>query len=220
MSLVLLVLVSVIPALLWVLFFYRHDVHDPEPPGLILRAFLFGVLATIPTGILEGPFRVYLQDSRNLFTLFLASVFVVGLVEETMKYFAYQLAVYGTGEVDEPVDSIIYAVTAGLGFAAFENVLYTVAFGLSVGLVRAFVTLLAHASFSGIVGYYAGIAGYDPTKRRILTFQGLGIAILLHGVYDFLIIGRLINPLYGVVFILLTYRYLAGRIRKAVKLSS
>lgn len=219
MSLVLLVLVSVVPAVLWVWFFYRQDVHEPEPPGLILRAFIFGILATIPTGMLEGPFRVYLQDSRNLLTLFLASVLVVGLVEETMKYFAFQLATYGTGEINEPVDSIIYAVTAGLGFAAFENVLYTVAFGLSVGVVRAFVTLLAHASFSGIVGYYAGVAAHDNTKRRVLTLQGLGIAILLHGVYDFLIIGRLISPLYGVVFILLTYRYLASRIRKAVRLS-
>src|SRR5690554_4863879 len=108
MSLVLLILVSVIPAVLWVWFFYRQDVYDPEPPGLILRAFMFGVLATIPTGILEGPFRVYLQDSRNLLTLFLASVLVVGLVEESMKYFAFQLSTYGTGEVNKPIDSIVY----------------------------------------------------------------------------------------------------------------
>ena len=179
MSLVLLILVSVIPAVLWVWFFYSQDVHEPEPPRLIFKTFIFGILATIPTGILEGPFRIYLQDSRNLLTLFLASIFGVGLIEELMKHFAFQLATYGSGEIDEPVDSIIYSVTAGLGFAAFENVLYTVAFGLKVGLVRAFVTLLAHASFSGIVGYYTGIALEDDVKRRMYTFRPW-IAVFLH----------------------------------------
>lgn len=218
MSLVLLILVSVIPAVLWVWFFYSQDVHEPEPPRLIFKTFIFGILATIPTGILEGPFRIYLQDSRNLLTLFLASIFGVGLIEELMKHFAFQLATYGSGEIDEPVDSIIYSVTAGLGFAAFENVLYTVAFGLKVGLVRAFVTLLAHASFSGIVGYYTGIALEDDVKRRMYTFQGLGIAVFLHGLYDFLIIGKLLSPLFGVVFILATYRYLSVRIRQSVRM--
>lgn len=218
MSLVLLILVSVIPAVLWVWFFYSQDVHEPEPPRLIFKTFIFGIFATIPTGILEGPFRIYLQDSRNLLTLFLASIFGVGLIEELMKHFAFQLATYGSGEIDEPVDSIIYSVTAGLGFAAFENVLYTVAFGLKVGLVRAFVTLLAHASFSGIVGYYTGIALEDDVKRRMYTFQGLGIAVFLHGLYDFLIIGKLLSPLFGVVFILATYRYLSVRIRQSVRM--
>jgi len=218
MSLVLLILVSVIPAVLWVWFFYSQDVHEPEPPRLIFKTFIFGILATIPTGILEGPFRIYLQDSRNLLTLFLASIFGVGLIEELMKHFAFQLATYGSGEIDEPVDSIIYSVTAGLGFAAFENVLYSVAFGLKVGLVRAFVTLLAHASFSGIVGYYTGIALEDDVKRRMYTFQGLGIAVFLHGLYDFLIIGKLLSPLFGVVFILATYRYLSVRIRQSVRM--
>lgn len=41
-------------------------------------------------------------------------------------------------DFDEPLDGIVYGVTASLGFATLENILYVVDGGFEVALVRAF----------------------------------------------------------------------------------
>ncbi len=204
------ILIGLIPGLMWVYFFYRQDRYEKEPAEVILIAFVAGAFAVIPAAILEAPFRGYLIDSPSIVEIFFASIFVVGLVEEGVKYLAFLFTAGNSGEINEPVDPIIYAVTAGLGFAAAENVLYTLAFGYTVGLTRAFITSLAHGSFSGIVGYYASRTIF--TGNRVFVYKGLAIAILLHGMYDFLIIGELITPLYGLAFIFGAYAFLRNRI--------
>ena len=94
--------------------------------------------------------------------MLLAAVFGVGLVEEFFSYWAVRRVAYDHPEFNEPVDGIIYAVSCGLGFAAFENMLYASTLGLGVGMVRAVLTSLVHASFSGIVGFGMGVAKFAP----------------------------------------------------------
>jgi len=88
--------------------------------------------------------------------------------------------------MNEPVDGIIYGVTVGLGFAALENLLYTESMGFQVGLWRAVVTCLAHATFSGWGGYFltAGLPKIPIIQRFLISF---GAALFWHGLYDFLI---------------------------------
>ncbi len=130
-----------------------------------------------------------------------------------------RLAVYDHEEFDEVVDGIIYAVAAGLGFAAVENLFYSVRFGITVGLFRAFITDLAHASFSGIVGYHLGLAKLHKGNTTFLLLKGLAVAVGLHGMYDFLIISRLVPPAFGIVLAVATYFYLDSKIQKARLLS-
>ena len=42
-------LLSVLPGVFWVWFFYRQDLYEKEPKPLILKAFLFGALMVIQT---------------------------------------------------------------------------------------------------------------------------------------------------------------------------
>ncbi|MEO6038137.1 MAG: PrsW family glutamic-type intramembrane protease, partial [Saprospiraceae bacterium] len=44
--------------------------------------------------------------------------------------------------------------------------------------------------FAVVMGYFAGLAKFNPDKRFLLLAQGFGMAILLHGAYDALIIQR------------------------------
>lgn len=212
--------VSILPGALWVMYFRSKDVYDPEPTGLLVRAFIVGALATIPAGLIEAPFRGLITNPPSLAAMLLASVFGIGFVEEYLKYWAVRRAVYNHQEFNEPVDGVIYAVTAGLGFAALENVLYAVSYGYSVGLTRGVITSIVHASFSGIVGYAMGMAKFVPRgAKQVLVGRAVLTAAVLHGVYDFLLFTELMSfPVLAGVVILL-YLGILGRIGSALKVS-
>jgi RsiW-degrading membrane proteinase PrsW (M82 family) len=213
-----LLVVSFGPGLLWVYFFYRKDKYDPEPISLVLKSFLYGILAVFPAILLEYPFSKLIANPPNLLTLFLLTVLVIGLVEETMKYLAIRYTIYKSDEFNEVMDGIIYLVTAGLGFAAFENLLYSAVLGFKVGLTRAFITSLVHASFSGILGYYMGRSKLEGSPN--LVYIGLVQVILLHGLYDFLVMGNLVSTPVVVGIVVILYFYLAQLIKKSLAVST
>ena len=199
-------LIAFIPGFLWVWYFYKKDIHEPEPKFNILKVFLFGALTVFPAAAME---RIIIMTYPNqqmptdYLGILIFSIFVIGVVEEFWKYAAVRYSVYNTREFDEhPMDGLIYGVTAGLGFAALENFFYTMSYGYGTGLVRAVVTFLAHASFSGIIGYNMGLAKMFPEKERYFLFRGIALASLLHGIYDFLFLSR-IMPLAGTIPILI-----------------
>lgn len=205
---------SVLPGLAWVWFFYRQDRYDKEPPARIAITFVAGMAAVVPAALIQLPFREWLLEPSGLVARFLAAFLVVGLGEEAMKLLSVYLAAYRHEAFDEPLDGIIYAVTASLGFAALENLFYAWNFGIEVAPVRAVVTTLAHASFGGVAGFYLGIAPRGTPEGVGLILRGLFIAALLHGVYDFLILSRLLHPVFGLLIVYLTYRFVAGKIRR------
>jgi len=69
-----------------------------------------------------------------------------------------------------------------------ENLLYANQYGIETTLLRAFTAVPAHAAFAVIVGYYAGLAKFDTQNRALLLFKGLGLAVVIHGLYDFFIL--------------------------------
>lgn len=219
MDYLLLLVASLIPGILWVWFFYRQDRYEPEPRRLVIRAFIYGMAAVVPVALIEMPFGPLLTRPPNLAVLLLGAVFIVGLAEEYAKYLAVRLSVYSLPEFNEVMDGIIYAVAAGLGFAVVENLFYAINFGIKVVPVRGLVTSLAHASFSGIMGYYLGLSRILPQYAKPLIRKGLTYAVGLHGVYDFLLLSRLLNPIYVVVLLLVVYRVLSSRIKRARELS-
>ncbi|HHT04679.1 MAG TPA: PrsW family intramembrane metalloprotease [Hydrogenispora sp.] len=184
-----LLLVSILPGVLWLAFFYRQDRYEPEPKRVIVRVFLGGMLMVIPAGAFEllGKEGLTLaRTSGDLGLIFFYSFFYIGLIEEGFKFLLLALAVNYRKDMNEPVDGIIYGITVGLGFAALENLLYTRTMGFEVGLWRAVVTCLAHATFSGWGGYFL-TAGRPGRFVRQRFFHGYGVALFWHGLYDFLI---------------------------------
>lgn len=218
-SVFLVALASVLPGLLWVWFFYRYDRYEPEPKRLIYRTFVYGILAVLPAALLETPVRPFLERPMSLWGMFLVAFLGIGLVEEATKVFAVYRSVYHNPEFDEVLDGIIYAATAGLGFAALETFLYINRFGLGVAPARALLTTLAHASFTGLAGYHLGLAKLGPVERsRARIVRGILIAAFLHGLYDFLILSRL-APLGALGVVAYSYASLATRIRQARRVS-
>lgn len=187
--LTILFLVSFLPGLLWLIYFYRQDRLAPEPKGLVLKVFFASMLMVIPAGLLEMLWQNPLREARitgEIISLFMMAFLVIGLIEEGVKMALLYAMVYPHPELDEPVDGIVYGITAGLGFSVLENLLYTHSLGYRVGLIRAVIGCLAHAAFTGWGGWYLWRA--KQSAQPFLTLlTGLAVAVFWHGLYDFLL---------------------------------
>jgi|SRR3989344_1851091 len=189
---------AVLPSLIWLFFYLKEDPH-PEPRYWLFIIFL--------TGAALAPIVIFLEMTltRSSGLLILA---IAPLVEEISKYGVVHLALNKNPILDEPVDGMIYVITAALGFAAIENVFaifsfvppdFPGQFGAALNFVSLrFVSAVAlHGLASGIAGYF--FAKYYFFKRNIgLIFIGLIFSIILHGAYNFLIV-RNDSPVYLVL---------------------
>ncbi len=92
------------------------------------------------------------------------------------------------------MDGITYAIIASLGFATVENIMYVLDGGFMVALIRAIFSVPAHALFSGIMGFYIGIAKFAVKEKRrdFLIWKGLGFAVFYHGTFNFLLFSEVV----------------------------
>jgi len=188
--------VPVLLSLAWLVFVRRFDRAHPEPRWLIAVTFLLGAFAVVPAGLLEaGLARASPWLDPNLATFggqtfalplaFVVFTVVVGLSEEGSKRLATHFAVRRR-EFDEPIDGIVYAIVASLGFAAAENIRYFAMGRLTAPLViaRCFMSIPAHMFFGALWGHALGAKLVD---RKTRTAAWLLIAAACHGLFDALL---------------------------------
>jgi RsiW-degrading membrane proteinase PrsW (M82 family) len=195
-----LIILALLPSFIWLLFYLRKDTH-PESNWMVLKIFFYGLLSAIPVALIEmGIFDLFDVFGRLPFPAFLISIlniFVgVALVEELIKYLVVKEKVLNNPEFDEPLDAMLYMIIAALGFAALENILillpiapnFLVKEALMISGLRFVGATFLHTLASGLVGYFLALSFFETEKRLKLLATGLGIAILLHGLYNFSII--------------------------------
>lgn len=192
---IILVILGILPSIIWLLLFLTKDT-EPEPKYLITKVFLFGIIIAPIVILLEAVVKVF--SEINFLPQALIFFGLAAFVEEYMKYWVVKSSVLFKPDFDEPHDSIIYMITAALGFAAMENILiafkvYPDGFGTTLGVIALRFTgaTLLHALASGIVGYFLGLAWFFYHFKKQIIALGLIIASLLHLVFNYLIF---INP--------------------------
>ncbi|MEM6686287.1 MAG: PrsW family glutamic-type intramembrane protease [Bacteroidota bacterium] len=182
-----LVLLSVAPALLIIIYIYYSDKYDKEPKHLLVICFLLGAVGSILISAVSHFFvsrYVPELETHKIWIQFCKAFFVVALVEEFSKYIFVRYFAQRHKEFDEPYDGIMYAVMVSMGFAVTENLAYSFQGGIEMAIYRAFTAVPAHATFGIIMGYYMGKAKFSR-KRVKYNLLGLGLAIVFHGIYDF-----------------------------------
>ncbi|MEK7611868.1 MAG: PrsW family glutamic-type intramembrane protease [Patescibacteria group bacterium] len=199
-----LIFLGLIPSFVWLLFYLREDYKHPEPKRLILFTFLVSglmTLALIPIQLFLSRTIMSAGIDGHSFTAFVFLAFT----EELTKFFTVLLFIHKRREFDEPLDAMIYMIVAGLGFAAVENVasVINVANGTVFNIaifeaitLRAIGATLLHTLASGIVGYYWAHAFIRSKGEFLLVhksefhilFAGLGLATVLHAIFNKLII--------------------------------
>lgn len=213
-----------LPGLAWLLYFYLQDRYQPEPPRLILGTFALGGLMVLPAAGLEARLLPLVTGGTSLVgldlqVLALGTLLVVGPVEELLKFAAAWLSVAHSPEFDEPVDGVVYATAAALGFSTVENIWYMATTSSSVLLGRSVFSCLLHASTSGLVGYAWGQARFLGKPRSRIA-GALAAAILLHAGYDFLAFGGFPQALVGMgALLILADAVLTVRISRALRAS-
>ncbi len=226
------IVMALVPAFLWLFFFYRQDQREPEPKEMVIQVFILGGLLAAAIGIplLDSMFNIssWIYDSLDV-TIF-GAILVVGFTQEFLKFAAVRFSIFGSKEFDERTDGIIYATAAGLGYATVLNVAFIVnTSGASLGMaaIRLVLTALAQASFAGVTGYFLG---REKLEKRPLWWMPLGVLIAagLNGLFFTLwgslstatIQGKeaLVNPWWGlglaVILSLMTMLILSRLIRR------
>ncbi|MEK9159984.1 MAG: PrsW family glutamic-type intramembrane protease [Patescibacteria group bacterium] len=230
------ILLACIPAIIWGFLFYKKDpVYRPKAK----QTFLMGMAAVVPILLYKWSWNYFPQinvfNYTNNFQMdvfdftpylylpvgtLLAFMFV-GVIEEYMKHLVVRRTDRGFfRNID---DAIEFSIIAALGFAFVENILYFYYIwtyqGLEIFMVsfvfRSVFSTFAHILFSGIFGYYYGIAYFaEPIwseeqrqgRHKIYDFfhkimhfksnrvfarekitEGLLLAVLLHGAFNILL---------------------------------
>ncbi len=182
---------GVLPALVWLWFWLKEDKLHPEPKMRILTVFLVSMLSVF----------IVLPIEKFIFSATFSSISIITIllwasVEEITKYVGAYFTALRKKEMDEPIDGIIYMITAALGFSAMENTLFI--FNLiSTGLLsqsiitgnsRFLGATLLHVASSAAIGVMIGLAYYKkPWLKKVFLFTGIAISILLHTIFNLLI---------------------------------
>lgn len=185
---------GVIPAILLLGYIYKLDSIEREPIGLILKLILFGALSTVAAGLLEqiGVRILYFFGwclPRPIYYA-IQNFLIVGLAEEGIKFLALKKGTWYHRAFNYRFDAVIYAVSVALGFAACENVMYILHFGLGVAPIRAITAIPMHCICGIFMGHYYGEAKLAEARHRwgtmdLFLHAAWIIPLLLHGFYDF-----------------------------------
>jgi len=213
----LLAVVSALPALGLAAYVWYGDPTPSEPVELLVVTFLlaivFASLAAVVNSALLPVFQLLGVLGLPVFFFF-----VVGPVEETVKWLAIRTHAYGKDTFDTVVDGAVYGAAAGLGFAAIENLIYIVSifattapagdlaqqqYAIATAATRAFVGP-GHVVFSAWAGFYLGLAKFNPENRGPIVVKGLLIAAFIHALYNTLV-STVATTMLGLVAFALVY---------------
>ncbi len=218
---VLVVLISVLPGALWLILFYRSDRYDPEPKKLVARTFLVGA-------IVASAMALVYQGLPFVKSAMVMVVFMAPLVEEIAKFLCVRWTVYDRPEFNEPMDGMVYAAAAALGFASIENVVYVLTewfnggpfIGTMVLMARAVISVPAHALFASFWGLALGWSkGRKGLKPIVRVFLGLLSAMVLHGLFNWLSSETFLGGLGFLIVLAIAWRVVFLMIRKALEAS-
>jgi len=178
-----------LPALIWLWFWLKEDRLHPEPRAALFITFLTGMGAAIVAYFAE---RVVIGFGLA----FTTTLIIWAVIEEVMKFCGAYFSALKRKVCDEPIDDMIYMLTAALGFAALENIIFLLAPLIEGDIVKSVVTgnlrfigaTLLHISASSIIGAAGAFYFYrGKRKREIAIFVGLLIAIGLHSLFNILV---------------------------------
>ncbi|WP_195940517.1 PrsW family intramembrane metalloprotease [Romboutsia sp. 1001713B170131_170501_G6] len=183
---------AIAPTIAYIFWIYLKDKYDKEPINRLVKFFLLGVFMGVIALIIE-----FILLKLNILTGYTSIIYisfiVAGMTEEGLKAFVLIPNLLKERYFNEELDGIIYSVFLSLGFATLENLLYILkedqSTVIQVGLIRAIISVPAHMLFAITMGYYISKYKFstDKFKKREYLILSVLIPILIHGVFDFIL---------------------------------
>ncbi len=184
------IILSIVPAASWLVFFYLQDRLEPEPVGHVAQMFVIGLALAGALGIplTNEVFRTQEWLFRDLGSALIGSIFLRGAIETFILYATVRYFIFDSPEFDERTDGLIYGTAAGLGYATAANLRFILASGgADLGSTGVYVAevALAYAAFGGVIGYFLGHAKVQQDPPWWLPL-GFVVTALLNGVFTLL----------------------------------
>lgn len=184
------ILGGALPAMLWLWFWlHEEDSDEKEPIGLIIIAVIIGAVSVVIAIGLEKFSADFISDHTF-------RVITWAAIEELLKFAAVSVIIFGSRDIDRPIDYPMYFIATALGFAALENVLFllrplsveSTVVGFLTGNLRFLGSTLLHAIASGMIGSALGLAFYNSNLQKVFyAIAGVIFAVTLHSVFNFFI---------------------------------
>ena len=186
-----LIALAIVPGLLLIAYVYKKDRVEKEPPALLMKLVLFGILSCMAAGYLEQLESQLLPvyPKGTLEYALQTSFCMAALVEETVKFLAMRTASWNNRAFNYRFDGVVYGLTAAVGFAIYENIMYVAMYGMETAIVRAFTAIPLHAfcgAFMGALYSYSKKASILGNRGAsvMYTILALLVPMLIHGTYD------------------------------------
>ena len=180
----LVLLFSLVPSILLVVFVIYTDRKSKEPIKNILLCVFSGILTIALAKNFETLVMPYISNSIIL-------TYVWAMIEELSKMSIFFLFIFDNKYFDDIYDGIVYMALIALSFAGLENVMYafsesTVTESISLALMRDFTTIPLHVICGIVIGAFLSKASFS--KDRVHKFKNIAYACLLptfiHGTFN------------------------------------
>ena len=185
-------ILALLPVVCFLVWIYYKDKYEKEPVAKLVQYFFMGILVSILAIFME----LYLSKFNNLSGIesnIYTSFFVAAFTEEGVKSIILIPMLLGEKDFNEKLDGIIYSIILSLGFATVENIIYLmkerVDLSLGLAITRGLISIPSHIMFAITMGYYISKYKFtkDNNKKIKYLFYAVIIPILLHGVFDFIL---------------------------------
>jgi CRP-like cAMP-binding protein/RsiW-degrading membrane proteinase PrsW (M82 family) len=172
--------IALLPVPAFYFIYYRYFTFIPEY-GKHLEALLSGVAYAFVI-LLISPYIDPLLPLTNP----IAAGFIKAALIEKIGAFAILLIIHMYYPNFSVMEAVISSMIFGIGFSAVENIGYAMSFGYNIIILRILYSVPLHMTTCGIMGYYLGLRRMSSTisYRTIYSIKGLIFAVILHGIFD------------------------------------
>ncbi|WP_159625198.1 PrsW family intramembrane metalloprotease [Actinomyces sp. zg296] len=189
-SLLQMTLLALVPLTIVLTTVWWIDRWEPEPLGMLLLAFLWGVgVSTAVSLVANTSATMLLAGATNDFR-YVSAVITAPLVEESTKGLGVLLIfLLARHSFNGAVDGIVYAAVVAAGFAFSENILYFLQNQDNLArtfVLRGIMSPFAHIMFTACTGVAIGASARMRSRLAWLwlTPMGLAGAICLHAFWN------------------------------------
>ena len=184
---------GILPSLLWLFFWIREDnLHTAQRLAIALT-FLLGMISVAVAIYGEGVATIFVKSQTEQYIVWAA-------IEEIVKALAVLIIALFSSQVEEPIDCMIYFVTAALGFAAVENAFFilnpllsgNIHVSIAVGDFRFMGATLVHTVSSAFIGFCFAFVFYRRIFIKIvMVVIGIAGATAIHSAFNLSVISAL-----------------------------
>ncbi|MCB1172855.1 MAG: PrsW family intramembrane metalloprotease [Leptospiraceae bacterium] len=180
---------SIVPVVLVFWYYFRSFVFK-RSRLITLSAFFWGILSSGLTILLQSLYPATPDKFREAFLY-------AALTEELIRYGFVFLLVKTANTQFTVTEGIFHAILVGLGFSFAENLHYSLYYNGFTILVRTISSVAIHVFLSGIMGYFISYASLNNIQHVSRTLRlrnalmlgyGLLLPVLVHGVFDWVLI--------------------------------